>query len=68
MTTYRHTPPAESRYPQSELRGTVSIIGDIVGPVVPEHCWDSLAGARSPGQSAGEDESESSQGTTGGAE
>lgn len=36
---------AESQYPQAELRGTVTVIGDIVGPVVPEHHWDSLAGA-----------------------
>ncbi|MDE2805825.1 MAG: type II toxin-antitoxin system Phd/YefM family antitoxin [Gemmatimonadota bacterium] len=36
---------AVSQYPQAELRGTVTVIGDIVGPVVPEHHWDSLAGA-----------------------
>lgn len=36
---------AESRYPQSELEGTVTVAGDIVGPVVPEEHWDSLAGA-----------------------
>lgn len=53
MTACRHTPSAES-YPQSELRGTVTIIGDIIGPVLPEHHWDSLAGARSPTVSAGE--------------
>lgn len=35
---------AESRYPQSELAGTVTVVGDIVGPVVPEDHWDSLAG------------------------
>lgn len=44
---------AESRYPQAELRGTVTVIGDIVGPVVPEHHWDSLAGAgATPGGTA----------------
>lgn len=36
---------AESEYPQSELKGTVTVVGDIVGPVVPEHYWDSLKGA-----------------------
>lgn len=40
-------PPSrtESQYPQAELRGKATVIGDIVGPVVPEHHWDSLAGA-----------------------
>ncbi|MCY3610965.1 MAG: type II toxin-antitoxin system Phd/YefM family antitoxin [Gemmatimonadetes bacterium] len=40
-------PPSrtESQYPQAELKGTATVIGDIVGPVVPEHHWDSLAGA-----------------------
>ena len=39
-------PPSksESKYPQSELKGTATVVGDIVGPVVPEHYWDSLAG------------------------
>ena len=36
---------AESEYPQLELKGTATIVGDIVAPVVPEHYWDSLAGA-----------------------
>ena len=36
---------AESRHPQSELEGTVTVVGDIVGPVVPEEDWESLAGA-----------------------
>lgn len=35
---------AESQYPQSELKGTVTVVGDIVGPALPEHHWDSLAG------------------------
>lgn len=39
---------AESLYPQAELNGTVTVIGDIVGPVVPEHHWDSLAGTGAP--------------------
>lgn len=36
---------AESRSPQSELVGTVTVVGDIVGPVLPEHHWESLAGS-----------------------
>lgn len=39
---------AESRYPQSELEGTVTVVGDIVGPVVPEEDWESLAGGPTP--------------------
>ena len=31
-----------SRYPQTELEGTVTIIGDIVEPALPEDQWDSL--------------------------
>lgn len=34
---------AESRSPQSELEGTVTVVGDIVGPALPEHHWESLA-------------------------
>ena len=34
--------PISSEYPQSHLAGTVTIIGDIVGPVLPEECWESL--------------------------
>ena len=33
---------AETEYPQFELKGTVTVIGDIVGPAVPEEDWDSL--------------------------
>ena len=61
MAACRHTPSAES-YPQSELTGTVTITGDIVGPVLPEHHWDSLAGARPPTGGAEEDDSERKQG------
>ena len=39
---------AESQHPQHELKGTVTVVGDIVGPVVPEHHWDSLASAGKP--------------------
>lgn len=50
-------PPSESesKYPQSELRGTATVVGDIVGPVVPEHYWDSLTGTggiEEPGEHA----------------
>ena len=31
-----------SAYPQAELEGTVTIVGDVVGPVLPEDHWDSL--------------------------
>ncbi len=30
-------------YPQSELKGTVTVTGDILGPAVPEDHWESLA-------------------------
>ena len=30
-----------ARYPQLELQGTVTVVGDIVGPVVPEDHWES---------------------------
>ena len=36
---------AHSRSPQSELRGTVTVVGDIIGPAVPEHHWEALAGS-----------------------
>ena len=29
-----------ARYPQLELEGTVTVVGDIVGPVVPENHWE----------------------------
>ena len=35
----------ESRSPQSELEGMATVVGDIVGPVVPERHWESLAGS-----------------------
>ena len=31
-----------SEIPQSELEGTVEVVGDIVGPAVPEEHWESL--------------------------
>ena len=30
-------------YPQSELKGTVTVVGDIVGPALPEDYWESNA-------------------------
>ena len=50
-------PPSggESQYPQLELRGTVTVTGDIVGPVLPEHHWDSLAGAGATSEQAEDD-------------
>ncbi len=33
---------AGAEYPQMELEGTVTVVGDIVGPVVPEDDWESL--------------------------
>ena len=30
------------RYPQTELEGTVVIVGDVVEPVLPEEHWESL--------------------------
>lgn len=32
----------ETTFPQHSLKGTVSIEGDIVGPVLPEQAWDVL--------------------------
>ena len=29
------------RYPQLRLKGTVTVVGDIVGPAVPEDHWES---------------------------
>ncbi len=33
---------ARGQYPQSDLAGTVTVVGDIVDPVVPEDDWESL--------------------------
>lgn len=30
------------RYPQTELQGTVVILGDVMEPIFPEENWDSL--------------------------
>ncbi len=47
---------AESRSPQSELQGTVTVVGDIVGPALPEHHWESLAGSDASPDPAADDE------------
>ncbi len=37
-------PPSHSssEYPQDELKGTVTVCGDIVGPVIPKQDWEML--------------------------
>lgn len=39
------SPVSHSRaeYPQMELKDTVTVVGDIVGPALPEEHWDSLS-------------------------
>ena len=48
-------PPSRARaeYPQLELQGTVTVVGDIVAPAVPEDCWDSLAAPEDHWESLG---------------
>lgn len=33
---------SQVEYPQMDLEGTVTIIGDIIEPVIPEEDWDCL--------------------------
>jgi len=33
---------SEAEYPQLELEGTVTMLGDIIEPVIPEEDWDCL--------------------------
>ncbi len=33
---------SQAEYPQMELEGTVTIVGDIIEPVIPEEDWDCL--------------------------
>ena len=33
---------SEAEYPQLELEGTVTVLGDIIEPVIPEEDWDCL--------------------------
>ena len=32
---------SEARFPQLELAGTVTVVGDIIGPAIPESDWES---------------------------
>ena len=32
-----------AQFPQKELKGTVTVVGDIVGPALPEDYWESNA-------------------------
>ena len=34
---------SKSTFPQMELAGTVTVVGDIIGPAVPRSDWESLA-------------------------
>lgn len=34
--------PTQAEYPQHDLAGSVSVLGDIIEPVVPEEDWESL--------------------------
>lgn len=42
VTGLGHAPRAHAEYSQMELQGTVTVIGDIVEPAVPEDHWESL--------------------------
>ena len=42
VTELGHALRAHAEYPQMELQGTVTVIGDIVEPVVPEDHRESL--------------------------
>lgn len=53
-------PRVESDHPQTELRGTGTVTGDIIAPAVPEGHWNALAfgqegeGGRGEGPSDGD--------------
>lgn len=34
--------PTNTAHPQQALKGTVTVVGDILGPAIPEEHWDSL--------------------------
>ncbi len=61
MNAHEDRSQAQSEYPQFDLKGTVTVIGDIVGPVVPEEQWDSLAKVDSSTDVTGKDDSRSRQ-------
>ena len=42
LTELGYAPCAHAEYPQMELQGTVTVIGDIVEPAVPEDHRESL--------------------------
>ncbi len=42
-----------SKYPQSELAGTVTVVGDIIAPPLPEDAWECLAPVTPDGQPPG---------------
>jgi prevent-host-death family protein len=37
--------PTGHRYPQDALKGSVQVVGDILGPAVPPEWWEANAGA-----------------------
>jgi prevent-host-death family protein len=36
----------ENAYPQSELKGSVEVVGDVISPVLPEEAWEALGTER----------------------
>ena len=34
--------PTDTAYPQQTLKGTVTVVGDVVGPAIPQEHWDCL--------------------------
>ncbi len=42
--------PVRPEYPQSELAGTVTVVGDIIAPALPEEAWECLAAVTPPAQ------------------
>ena len=47
----RLVPPAPvgGRYPQEALKGTVTVVGDVVAPAVPADEWNAVQGKLEPG-------------------
>ncbi len=37
--------PREKGYPQMTLKGTVKILGDVIGPVLPSNSWEAESGS-----------------------
>ena len=42
--------PISSEYPQSRLAGTVTFVGDVIAPPLPEEAWEALAAVTVAGQ------------------